>query len=276
MKIGARGAALGALMLSISVGATINISATTVGADASRAVVNISGNNRVITFSGSVNGISALQMVANIETISYGGTGVAVCRINGIGNPAIPGQCLGESSGGSYWSYWRAALGANRFYYSGGGAGGTTVTNATVEGWSFGSSGPPPFTSFCAVAGCAPTPPPTAAPTTAPLPPTTTSVGTNADSGSKDKNANGKSAKNGDAKTDAQPSESSNNNQSESASGGRTVKPGSRPNDKNKPITTLSTDTGSPLGIGVAAGALIIAGVAGLFIRRRRTVKNKK
>ncbi len=264
-------------MLSISVGATINISVTTVGADASRAVVNINGNNRVITFSGSVNGISALQMVANIETISYGGQGVAVCRINGIGNPAIPGQCLGESSG-RYWSYWRAALGANGFYYSGGGAGGTTVTNATVEGWSFGSSGPPPFTSFCAVAGCAPTPPPTAAPTTVPLPPTTTSVGTNtnAESGSKDKNSSNGNTKNGDAKTDAQPSRSSNNNQTENTSGGRTVKPGSRPNDKNKPITTLSTDTGSPLGIGVAAGALIIAGVAGLFIRRRRTVKNKK
>jgi len=272
MKISARGAALGALMLSISVGATINISATTVGADASRAVINISGNNHVITFSGSVNGISALQMVANIETISYGGQGVAVCSINGIGNPAIPGQCLGESSG-RYWSYWRAALGANGFYYSGGGAGGTTVTNATVEGWSFGSSGPPPFASFCAVAGCAPTPPPTAAPTTVPSPPTTTSVetNTNAEPKSKDKNANGKSAKNSDAKTDAQPSASIGDRRSENASGGRTVKPGSRPDTQSK--TTRAEDTGSPLGIGVAAGALIIAGVAGLFIKRRRTAK---
>ena len=125
------------------------VATTTAPADASRAalqtsraVVNISGNNTVISFGGSISGLAALQRVASVETVGYGGQGAAVCRINGVGNPAVQGQCLGEKSG-KYWSYWRAAPGATEFSYSGTGAGGTSVSDGAVEGWSFGNGAPP-------------------------------------------------------------------------------------------------------------------------------------
>lgn len=163
-----------AATLAVATTATAPADASRVALQTSRAVVNISGNNNVIAFSGSISGIEALRRVApNVETLSYGGQGAAVCKINGVGNPAVQGQCLGEKSG-KYWSYWRAAPGATKFSYSGSGAGGTSVSDGAVEGWNFGN-GPPPFSSFCSVAGCAPPPPPptaavpaaTAAPTPA-------------------------------------------------------------------------------------------------------------
>ena len=130
-------------------------------AAASRAVVVVGGSNQVISFGGTITGLEALRMVASVTTIGYGGSGEAVCSINGQGNPATPDECL-VGPNGEYWSYWRAAPGATGWQYSCCGAGGTSVTDGWVEGWRYGTGGPPAFVSFCAAAGCAP--PPTAAP----------------------------------------------------------------------------------------------------------------
>ncbi len=161
-----RFAALAAVAL--VVGVVLGVGADGVrpaGAAGSRAVVNIGGANHVISFGSTVTGLQALQMVASVTTLEFGGSkGAAVCSINGQGNPATQDECL-VGPNGEYWSYWRAPPGASGLQYSSQGAGGTTVTDGAVEGWRYGTGGPPPFSSFCAVAGCAP--PPTAPPATA-------------------------------------------------------------------------------------------------------------
>ena len=120
--------------------------------------MNISGNNTVISFSGSISGLAAvLQRVASVETLGYGGQGTAVCRINGVGNPAVQGQCLGEKSG-KYWSYWRGT-GRDQVLVLGYRSRWDVGVRRRGRGLEFGN-GAPPFSSFCAVAGRAPPPPP--------------------------------------------------------------------------------------------------------------------
>ncbi len=125
----------------------------------SRAVVIVGGTTHVIGFSGSITGVQALRKVASVSSIGYGGLGEAVCAINGVGNPATPGECLTGPSG-QYWAYFRAPPGASGWQYSGQGAGATTVSDGWVEGWRYGTGASPPFSSFCAVAGCPPPGPP--------------------------------------------------------------------------------------------------------------------
>ncbi|MFN8028227.1 MAG: hypothetical protein U0W40_18250 [Acidimicrobiia bacterium] len=125
----------------------------------SRAVVIVSTGSgvqtRVIEFSGTVSGLEALQLAgASPETITYGPLGQAVCKLYGVGDEPVPGQCPGG------WVYYRAVGGAGGWNQSSLGASGTTVHDGDVEGWGYG--GAPPFSSFCAVVGCAP--PPTEAP----------------------------------------------------------------------------------------------------------------
>jgi hypothetical protein len=131
----------------------------------SRAVVVVGSTPRVITFSGTITGIQALRKVASVSTIGYGGLGEAVCAIDGVGNPATPNECL-TGPNGEYWAYFRASPGASGWQYSGQGAGATTVSDGWVEGWRYGTGGAPPFSSFCAVAGCSPPTTPPAAPST--------------------------------------------------------------------------------------------------------------
>ncbi|MGI8795508.1 MAG: hypothetical protein ACR2IR_02785 [Acidimicrobiia bacterium] len=128
----------------------------------SRAVVIVdtgAGVHRtVITFSGSISGLGALQAAgANPETVDYGGSlGQAVCKLYGVGDDPSPSTCPGG------WRYYRATGGAGGWSYSGAGPSNTTVRDGDVEGWGYNRT--PPFSSFCSVAGCAPPPPPPPAP----------------------------------------------------------------------------------------------------------------
>jgi hypothetical protein len=167
------GALLCALVVGIAAPAAVAPPAT--AAD-SRAVVVIDtgqGSRRaVISFSGTITGIQALQLAgANPVTYGFAGQGAAVCALDGVGHPATD-ACLGTPSDPRYWAYFRAVDGANSWSYSNQCACSTTVRDGDVEGWRFGTGQQPPFVSFCDAAGCAPTPtpPPTAAPTPAPAP----------------------------------------------------------------------------------------------------------
>src|SRR5262249_13791252 len=76
---------------------------------------------------GGVSGVAALQAAVGagqVATSVFGGNGVAVCSILGVGND--PSHCL-IGPGGAYWAYWRATGGATTWSYSGVGAGATTV-----------------------------------------------------------------------------------------------------------------------------------------------------
>lgn len=167
------GALLCALVLGVAAPAAVAPPAT--AAD-SRAVVVIDtsqGSRRaVISFSGTITGIQALQLAgANPVTYGFAGQGAAVCALDGVGHPAND-ACLGTPSDPRYWAYFRAVNGANAWSYSNQCACSTTVRDGDVEGWRFGTGQQPSFVSFCDAAGCAPppTPPPTAAPAPAPAP----------------------------------------------------------------------------------------------------------
>jgi hypothetical protein len=118
-----------------------------------QAVVVIGNSAHVVQVGGGISGIAALRSVAGVETLNYGGgLGEAVCKINGVGDPAVPSSCPGG------WRYYRAQNGAGGWTYSGAGPSNTTVRGGDVEGWGYNST--PPFRSFCSVAQCAPPPPP--------------------------------------------------------------------------------------------------------------------
>ena len=230
------------------------------GAAGSRAVVNVEGSNQVVSFGTMVTGLQALRMVASVTTVGFGGSGEAVCAINGVGNEATPNKCL-IGPNGNYWSYWRAAPGATGWQYSSRGAGATSVTDGSVEGWRYGTGGPPPFTSFCAVAGCAP--PPTAVPAVpsgggstaaAPAPgvDATTSTSTTdpdrrvASSSSEDTEVAGASTDDGSPR--------SRNDDDGQAAGG---------------TGSAGGEGGSPIGV-VAVGGILAALAGGGFALRRR------
>jgi len=157
--------------------ATIGIAGPGSHAEAARAggsravvIVDTGGSVRrtVITFSGSVSGLDALRRAgANPETVRYGGSlGDAVCKLYGVGNEPAPGSCPGYP----YWAYHRSPAGSGAWQYSNTGPSNTVVRDGDVEGWRFGTGGPPPYSSFCSVAGCAPPPPPPPPPAPAPAP----------------------------------------------------------------------------------------------------------
>jgi len=167
------GALLGTLVLVTAVSAQV---APPAAAADSRAVVVVDtsqGSRRaVISFSGTITGIQALQLAgANPVTYGFAGQGAAVCALDGVGHEATDG-CLGTPSDPRYWAYFRASGGAQGWTYSNQCACTTTVRDGDVEGWRFGTGQQPPFVSFCDAAGCAPppTPPPTAAPAPVPQP----------------------------------------------------------------------------------------------------------
>ncbi|MBM3670964.1 MAG: hypothetical protein FJW86_02075 [Actinobacteria bacterium] len=234
----------------------------------SRAVIVIGNSTYTVSFNGTITGLQALQMVASVETVGYG-AGTAVCKINGVGNPAVPGQCLGETSG-QYWSYWRSPPGSNGWTYSGRGAGSTTVSDGSVEGWAFGSGSPPPYRSFCDVAGCAPPPPPTTAPTTSAASPGGSS-GSAASSGD-DSTRGGDASSKGSAAASEDPSSSSasaddkggGNEGSDDSESAADTPSGGRPN--------VAADDGDGLSTGTVAVAAAVVGLggAGVVLRRRR------
>lgn len=103
----------------------------------------------------SITGKEALER-ADVDPVfaSYGGTGVAVCALCGTG--CSSGNCL-TCDAQNYWAYHRAAAGATTYTYSQAGAGATEVHDGDVEGWRWGSGGPPPFFSIEQVCGVAAT-----------------------------------------------------------------------------------------------------------------------
>ena len=105
---------------------------------------------------------------AAVETVSYGGVGVAVCRIDGVGNPP-DGSCL-IGPGGAYWSYWCASGGVPSWSCSGGGAGATTVQGGDVEGWRYGTGAAASVGLVLRPRGQALSPPPPSPPAPAPAP----------------------------------------------------------------------------------------------------------
>ena len=235
------------------------------GAGGSRAVVNINGSVHVISFGGSVTGLQALRMVAGVTTVGFGGIGEAVCSINGVGNPATPNECL-IGPNGEYWAYHRAGPGATGWQYSSKGAGGTSVTDGAVEGWRYGTGGPPGFVSFCAAAGCGP--PPTVAPPPPPPPaaastdagPTATSTTAAKDSkkGNKGRGKDGKGEQaSGDDASGATTGDDGVDGEGEQVAADRRADGG-------------DGDSGSP--VGVIAALLVALGVVGggLWYRRRR------
>ena len=118
-----------------------------------QAVVVVGGSAHVVQVGGGISGLAALRAVAGVETLNYGGSlGEAVCKINGVGDEAVPSSCPGG------WRYYRAQNGAGGWTYSGAGPSNTTVRPGDVEGWGYNST--PPFRSFCSVAESAPPPPP--------------------------------------------------------------------------------------------------------------------
>ncbi|RIK06442.1 MAG: hypothetical protein DCC49_11530 [Acidobacteria bacterium] len=129
-------------------------------ASVGRAVVIVDTGSQVrrivVSFEGeSISGLEALSLAgANPETLTYGGTGAAVCRLFGVGHSVSPQACLGTPSDQRYWGYFRAPSGSSSFRYSGAGAGVTRVANGDVEGWRFGLGEAPLYSSFCEVAGC--------------------------------------------------------------------------------------------------------------------------
>ena len=71
----------------------------------------------------------------------YGGNGVAVCQLLGVGRDAD--HCL---EAGANWAYYRGAAGASGFTYSNAGASSTVVHDGDVEGWVWETApAPPPF-----------------------------------------------------------------------------------------------------------------------------------
>jgi hypothetical protein len=236
------------------------------GAGGSRAVVNVNGSVHVISFGGSISGLAALQRVASVETLEFGGIGTAVCKINGVGNPATPNQCL-IGPNGEYWRYFRAAPGATGWQYSQQGAGGATVTDGSVEGWRYGTGGAPTFVSFCAAAGCGP--PPTVAPPPPPPPAgASTDAGTTATSTTAAKDAK-KSTKSGSKDGKGTKAE-------EGGAGGTAGDEGDKVDARGEEVAGdrrldgREDDSGSPVGVIVAV--VIALGVVGggLWYRRRR------
>ena len=161
-------ALLGATFVAVVAGAT-----TPAGAADSRAVVVIDTGSSVrtvvVAFAGTITGLQALQLAgADPTTYGFAGEGLAVCALDGVGEPATADACLGTPSDPRYWGYFRASGGAGAWTYARGGAGASTVHDGDVEGWRFGTGASPPFRSFCDVVGCAPAPTPAPAPEAGP------------------------------------------------------------------------------------------------------------
>jgi MYXO-CTERM domain-containing protein len=240
------------------------------GAGASRAVVIVNGSVHVISFGGSVTGLQALRMVAGVTTVGFGGIGEAVCSINGVGNPATPNECL-IGPNGEYWAYYRAGPGATGWQYSSKGAGGTSVTDGAVEGWRYGTGGPPGFVSFCAAAGCGP--PPTAAPPPPPPPPAAAS----ADTGSAATSTTAaKDAKKGSKGKDGTGGKDGKGEQADGSDGGTA---GAEEGDvdvageqvaADRRLDGTGDDSGSPVGVIVAVLVALAVVGGGLWYRRRR------
>jgi hypothetical protein len=234
----------------------------------------------VIHFDGTVSGLGALQLAgANPVTIDYGGSlGQAVCQLYGVGDAAVPSQCPGG------WVYYRAIAGAGSWTQSSAGASNTTVHDGDVEGWKYGG-GQPPFSSYCAVVGCAP--PPTEPPPATVAPPPVTAAppgpGASSDPGNTSPTTSPKASNPSGMSGDdagARPADSAGTKDATTTTGKTGTKTGDRSARHAQSDSAQvaaggnggggSGGSGSPIGV-IVAVALVAAGVVGgLWLRRRR------
>jgi hypothetical protein len=114
-------------------------------------------------------GIGALR-AAGFSTVgtTHDGPGY-VCRINGLPT-ADTEACVVTPPTTAYWSYWHAARGGS-WVYSTAGAAFYHPEPGSVEGWAFGSGGPPGIAPPAPIAEPAPPPPPPAPQPTTVRPP---------------------------------------------------------------------------------------------------------
>jgi hypothetical protein len=273
-----------ALLCALAIGAAVTVAdAPPVAAAESRAVVVIDtsqGSRRtVITFSGSITGIKALELAgASPVTYGFAGQGAAVCALDGVGHAANDG-CLGTPSDPRYWAYFRAPDGAGGWAYSNQCACTTTVRDGDVEGWRFGTGQQPPFVSFCDVAGCAPPPTSSSTPTPAPAPapapggsstpgggatvsPGTAVVPNPGDSGT--------SEPEGDV-TAPTTSPSSPPTSVERRSEGSDASDGEVRSAVGLPRVADDDGSGSPWGVIVAVVVVAVLGAVAVMVRRRRS-----
>lgn len=126
----------------------------------------------------SIDGAEALRRIESQAVFgAYGGKGLAVCKLSGVGCPAD--DCFCDRS--KYWAYHRAGPGGAPYKFSSSGVSSTVVQNGDVEGWRWGAGEAPPKATVSEVCGVAEPPARTSAgggggepsPTTSPSPPTT-------------------------------------------------------------------------------------------------------
>ncbi len=285
--------AVAAVLVAVGGGTTARASVPAqAGASTAVVIVDTGSGVRqsVIHFDGSVSGYTALQLAgANPVSIAYGALGQAVCQLYGVGDAPVPSQCPGG------WVYYRAVGGAGGWTQSSLGVSNTTVHDGDVEGWKYGG-GQPPFSSYCAVVGCAPpptnppppatqaAPPATAAPSPGPSTPSpapaadgSTAAPTTA-GGKEGAKAQGADVSGGDAPmTPGAAAVDGKDSKTDSTT--TTSRSGTNTNDRRARSDTVEvaaggsgggSDGGSPIGV-IVALAIVAAGVVGgLLLRRRR------
>ncbi len=260
-------------------------------------VIDTGSSVRAVTVDvgGGTSGIEALRRAAGVETIGFGGIGVAVCGIDGVGNP--PDRCL-IGSGGAYWAYWRATGGSGSWAYAGGGAGATTVHGGDVEGWRYGTGEQPRASAdFCAHAHGAPPPAPPAPPAPAADPPRAPApppggAAAGGGSGAPATGATGgpasgpAAAPGGSQPGTADPAAGDDQAAAPTAGTGTDDAPDATTTtserarrrldgDRETALAAVSTDSGgdggssSPVGVAIAGALLVIAAVVALVVRRR-------
>jgi hypothetical protein len=130
--------------------------------EAPRAALVVDTGKTVLNFcvslpGDSVSGIDFIKLAAKQHGLTYklGFGGAAVCHLAGVGPTGD--DCFEQDP--DFWGYWRGN-GSGGWTWASTGAGSTTVTDGSVEGWAWGSgTGPethpaPPVTRFADV--CAP------------------------------------------------------------------------------------------------------------------------
>ena len=104
---------------------------------------------RCVTFSEPE--ISGLDVLARSDLVVVA-AGSAICDIEGESGCPVEAcfcQCPGGGSSCLYWTYWH--LVDEGWAYATAGSGGYQVHDGDVEGWAWGSEGPPPVVSFAEI-----------------------------------------------------------------------------------------------------------------------------
>src|ERR687891_457400 len=154
------------LLLAASVAAVslwpVAVAPAACAGEAPRAALVVDTGETVLNFcvalpDDSVSGIDLIKLASKQHGLTYklGFGGQAVCHLAGVGPTGD--DCFEEDP--NFWGYWRGN-GSGGWTWASTGAGSTTVTDGSVEGWAWGSgTGPdthpaPPQTRFADV--CAP------------------------------------------------------------------------------------------------------------------------